>query len=674
VTTWSITITDNQGGTHTPHIYAPPGEAHPREIPAVNGVPTLEFGVLPRDSGSWFDAKFENADISVSKDGTSQPYSRLIGPTDDSGQGIVTLRADGGEELNKRVDETFGVLPTHEAATQLVNSYTSYSTDIPTPSTTRTDNVTIKTISSGGFTSADIRKIPEDSPATINGSGYLTATQSLWRTTSTGQLSDPGDEFTFNFTTSHWIPKERVGAALNTDVDSDHIGVEMSVNGTVIHTIRPGESFDPSPAWSYSVGADDELSPGDHKLTVSVTETEDAAGNPTSGLTPDMVCVFDDAHHFPGTFDGDLNATPDLYASHIVPIVPPLVTRSVRGLTVSPTWTGGNTGGFLLRNDPSETYTGGTDLDFSDHGAVADVAVVITDYNAGDSVTELQALTIDADLETMPLTVNDRIEGTVSEGLTFLSDSLRGDFAWTLDADAGNSPPETVRFVQTGSRSETQNDLEAYNIRKSTEKLLDEVKVIAGAVSTSEQIRADHDTAVDLTRDRLVEDSETVRTPNRDQPAEKDTHYAIDYANGTITVDSNPANATAIPDEELITVEYKFEPSATATVSSPSTPKQTRVVSELPLRSDRACQLAAKQILDAASTPDYWATARLPADTTYSVVESLSSSRFPPASLKTTDITATPTGSQVRLESQQSDSDVVSDVRSFITKVSQYTR
>jgi len=674
VTTWSITITDNQGGTHTPHIYAPPGEAHPREIPAVNGVPTLEFGVLPRDSGSWFDAKFENSDISVSKDGTSQPYSRLIGPVDDSSQGIVTLRADGGEELNKRVDESFGVLPTHEAANTLVTDYTSYSTDIPTPSTTRTDNVTIKTISSGGFTSADIRKIPEDSPATINGSGYLTATQSLWRTTSTSALASEGDEFTFNFTTNHSIPKERVGAALNTDVDSDHIGVEMSVDGTVIHTIRPGESFDPSPAWSFSVGSDDRLAPGSHTLTVSVTSPEDSAGNPLDGLTPDMVCVYDDQYHDASGFDADLNATPDLYAAHTVYFVPPLVTRSVRGLSVTSVTWGGDPGAWLFRNDPSDTYASGTDADFPDHGAVADVAVRITTESQGDDINELQAVTIQADLETMPLTVNDRVEGTVAEGLTFLSESLRGDFAWTLDSDAGNSPPETVRFVLTGSRTNTQNDLEAYNIRKSTEGLLDEVKVIAGAVTTSEQIRVDHDTAVDLTRDRLVEDSETVRTPDRDQPAEKGTHYSIDYENGTITVDSNPSNATAIPDAELITVEYKYEPSATVTVSSPSTPKQTRVVSELPLRSDRACQLAGKQILDAASTPDYWATARLPADTTYSVVKSLSSSRFPPSSLETTDISATPTGSQVRLESQRSDSDVVSDVRSFINKVSQYTR
>jgi hypothetical protein len=300
--------------------------------------------------------------------------------------------------------------------------------------------------------------------------------------------------------------------------------------------------------------------------------------------------------------------------------------------------------------------------------------VRITTESQGDDINELQGVEIQADLETMPLTVNDTIEMTVGEGLTFLGDSLRGDFAWTLESDAGNSPPETVRFVRTGSRTNAESNIEAYNIRKSTADLLDEVKVIGHAVTTTERVRVDHDTAVDLTRDRLVDNSETVNTPDRDQPAELDTHYAIDYSAGTITVDSNPGNATAIPDGELITVEYKFEPSATVTVDSPSTPKQTKVVPELPLRSDRACQLAAQAILDQASTPDYTATAEIRGDTTYSVVESLSSSRFPTTALETTDVTATPAGAQVRLEGQQSDADVVREVRGFISDVAQFVR
>lgn len=673
--TWSITITDDQGGTHTPHVYAPPGQSYPKEIPAVDGVPTLEFGVLSLDGAeSWFDSKFENCDISVSKNSVSQPYSRLIGPTSQSSEGIITLRAEGGEELNQRVDTTFDVIPTHEAADQLRLNYTSYSGDIPTPSTTRTDNVTVKTISAGGFTSADIEKIPEDSPVYITGSGYLTAHQSLWRTTSTSELSSGGDSFTFSFTTNHSIPKGRVGAAINTDVDADHIGVEMAVDGTVVHRVRPGASFDPSPQWSYSVGSKERLPPGSHELVVSVSAVDDAAGDPLDGLTPDMVCVFDDAYHDPSGFSDDLTQTPDLYANHTVRFIPPLVTRSVRGLNVTnTTWTT-DPGAWLFRNDPADTYASGTSADFPDHGAIADVAVRITTENQGDGINELRAVTIQADLETMPLTVNETVEMTVAEALTFVGDSLRGDFVWTLDSDPNKNPPETVRFIQSGSETNTQSNIEDYNIRKDTSGLLDEVKVIGHAVQVSEQVRVDHDTAVDLTRDRLVAESETVRTPDRDQPVVRGTHYSMDYGDGTITVDSSPGNATPIPDGELITVEYKFEPSAVVTVSSPSSPKQTRTIAELPLRSDRACQLAAQQILDVASTPDYQATATLRGDTTYSVVEALSSSRIPTSSLETTDITATPAGAQVRLEGQQSDSDVIRETRDYISSVAQFVR
>jgi len=200
------------------------------------------------------------------------------------------------------------------------------------------------------------------------------------------------------------------------------------------------------------------------------------------------------------------------------------------------------------------------------------------------------------------------------------------------------------------------------------------VKVLGGSVETSEQVRVNHDTAVSLVKDRLDEDSEAVRAPGYDQPLSRGDHYTMNYSDGTVTVNSNAGEYDAVPDDELITVTYQFQPTATVTVDNPPTDKRTKVTPELPLRSDRACRLAGKQILDAASSPGYEATIEIRADGPYSVVEQFDAARLPAGNLDTVNNETTPTGVRILAEASQTAGQIIGDVEERLTNVAKYVQ
>lgn len=662
---WSITITDTNNTTYSPALLTPRGEVLPRRIPQANGRPILEFGVAPeRDSNGspkWFDAKFEEADVSVSLDGTDQPYDTLVGMRDRPSAGVVILRAQGGDELEKPVSlDVDGARPTHEIATDIVSNNTSYNTDIPRPSTTTDEGVQVQ--SRSGFASSDLEHQRPDSPVHVANNGDVTLHQTLFFNDPSTTLSSEGDEIAFDINLEYEIPPERVGVALLTDVGSSHIGLSFKVDGVEIGRIFPGATFSSTPKWVQATGRDERLAPGTHEVVIEVTDSTGAAGGGLTAVTPSGIAAYDDAYSY--RFDPDLVQGPTLYPVTFVWVGfrEPLTTRAVNDIDYRTYWADNEAGELNISNGEVGFGTQGPQAsrDFPRAGPVIEVEVGLSAY--GDDSTKtpeqgfkrhrLTAHRIDADLETLPLVVDEQFEGTVAEVLTELTDTLRGDFVWTYDTDSNGDG--VVRFVQTGDRSTIQSDIEAYSVEKRVDRVLDEVTVRGHPVDISgEAVRVQHDTAVDVSRDDLVENSETVTDAVTGKTYERGVHYSVDYDAGTITADSTPSRADPIEDESRVRLSYQFQPGATVEASSKGTPVQSETIDALPLRSDRACRLAGEQLLEALSTPAFDATAELRGNTTYSVVTDLASGRLPASNLATVDTEATPAGASVRLEGRQ---------------------
>jgi len=405
---------------------------------------------------------------------------------------------------------------------------------------------------------------------------------------------------------------------------------------------------------------------------------------------PSAVCVYDT--DFDYTFDPNLVDGPSPYPQTLpVPLTEPFVTRAVTGLRMRGYWADNEAGTFDLSNGTT-TERGTTSADFDGYGSVADIDVILEPYGNDSSQTpetdfngkRLVGYKLFADLETMPLIVDQKVEGTVAEVLTELADSLRGDFIWTFDTDSNGN--EIVRFVQSGSRQSTQAKLEDYSIEKRVDSRLDEVRILGGEVSVDgEPVRiplvdpngglAGPNILPDVVLDntRLVEGSESVRNADTDETYERGLHYEIQYTAGEL-YRLEPARADPIPRGAELLVTYQFQPSATVTRDGATEPIRSAVVDELPLRSDRACRLAAQELLDQASSPTYTATAQLRGNTTYSVVAELASSRLPVTSLDTVDIEASPAGASVRLDAQESLDNAIDNFRNRIERVARYSR
>lgn len=685
---WSITITDSGGTDHTPALYAPPGVDLPRRKPRANGRPQLEFGVLPdRDSNGdpkFFDSSFEEADVAVTLDGTDQPYSTIVAVEDRPADGIVILTAEGGDELDQPVDTTFGVIETHAAAEQLITNNTSYGTDVPTPSTT-TETDTLVQDQQDGFASSDLVPPPaDDSPVHVDDSGNVTLHQSLFIKTASElafSFDEVGDSVELDFTLGYSIPADRVGAGFDTDIQTDIAGIEFKVDGEVIGRIEPGQDVSSAPAWVTSVGAETRIPPGDHTFSAEATALEDEAGNSLSGPTPEAVAVWDDKYSY--TFDPDLVTGPELYPDAATArFREPLVTKAVTGARVRGYFADNEAGTFTVGNGQESSTVqndASVDADFSDRGAVVSLEVELGRYgndtsNVPEQGFKAETLTgyrLFADLETMPLVVDESFEGTVADVLSELADTLRGDFVWAYDTDSGGN--SIIRFVRVGSQTTTENDLEDYTVRKDVSGILDEVTVRGGRVRVDgEGVRLQHGTAIPVDRDRLSEDSETVRDPDTGAVYEHGTgaDYTIDYAAGEITALSDGD----IADAQQVRVSYEFQPAATVSADTTSTPTRSETIDILPLRSDRACRLAGRQLIDALATPAYQAEATVRGNTTYSVVTELAAGRLPVSSLETVDIEATPAGTTVRLDARQSLGDVVGEIRDRIQSVARHTR
>jgi len=683
---WAVEVTDTTGSTTRPPLLSPAGEVLPRRIPTANGRPTLELGVPPRRDAqgdpTWFASRFEEADVEVRLDNTRQPYATLIGVRDRPSDGVTVLRVRGGDELDQPVDVSVdGATPTHTVARDIVQSNTAYETDIPDPGGAIDTAVRIQTRT--GFSSSDIETQRPTSPRYVTASGAVSLHQTCFFTAPSGSLETDGDELALEATLDYEIPAESVGVALLTDQGTDHVGLSMSVDGVEIGRIQPGASFSSPPTWVERTGRDERLAPGTHTARFEVVETSTAAVSSLNKASPDGIALFDD--RFGHGFDPALVYGPSLYPllSTFVAFREPLTTRAVEGITYNTFWQDNEAGSVWISNGESSSSTVGpkADKDFPRPGAVVEVQVGLSAYGTdpaktpeqGFKVQTLREHRIDADLRDLPLVVNETFQGTVADVLTQLTETLRGDFVWTYDTDA--SGDGIVRFVRSGSRSSTHNDIERYEVTKRVDSVLDEVTVRGHPVPIAgEGIRVEQGTAVALQRDALVEGTETVVDDVTGEVYERGTHYTVDYGAGTITALAAPPLNEPIEDGSRVRVDYQFRPSATVRRSTATTPIRARVVDELPLRSDRACRLAGQQLLDAVASPSYDAVADLRGNQTYSPVTDLVGGRLPVSDLETVDIEATPAGATVRLEARQSVDATVQALRQRLESIAEYSR
>jgi hypothetical protein len=699
--TWSVILTDSQGTTRDPDVLsAEQAGIAPAFTPSVNALPSVTIPIK-RDE-SFQESRWEDAAMTVTVDGDTLPIEQLEDVELRPEATILTGR--GGVELRSRVQAQYDAAEVHAAAETLLSNNTSYSVDVATPPTATDAGVTAQSAStdaewetllpSNGPTATDPYEVSGGDLSLLQTAFTTEAEASVTRTNASTvsdssiysngeavELASVGDFVEFDFTTEYALPPGAPRAAVAVGKSGGiPLGHEFDIllDGYRIGGAVQGFKTLSDLFWIRTEAQDLYLEAGDHTLRMEVTALSE------DNVPVDVLAPFDDRYGY--TFDTTLNsddalAGPEFYPGAVnIPLSDAEVTRSVPAAEITVSVTDAtNEQAIALSSDRGETYDEATNatthsVTFADRGATVRGRLTLSRFGSASSTPatgingqSASEVTINADLEDMPLIVSERFDGQLSAVLSRFSETVRGDFAWGVVRNSASDIE--VEFAQTGQRTASDDPaIETYDVRKTTAEGIQRAVVKGGTQRQEDRVRADLGTSVALTQDNLLRDSEEVVNADDGTRYERGSDYAIDYDAGDVTAQSNGT----IADGDRLDVAYRFVPQGAADDGSAN--PRTDVLRIPPLATDRGCRLAAERIVAAASMPQYEGSLTIPGDETgFSVVEDINPSDVPTngETLLIRSVESAVGTTAIQLENRASAGEIVSDLRTRVESVSE---
>lgn len=620
--------------------------------PTANGFPRLDIPVRKRDLWQSIDLENNDVPIRVWNDGVRQPIDSL--ETVAEGEGATQiLRGRGSNEARERVRKTVSVDRVSNVVDELVSNNTSYSANVDQPPTTvETQTVATgdtETEWSDAFAEDDIYSpiIAESGLSSASdGEGGTLAQTAFYQEAEDASNFDVGAFVTsepnasqaeavelealgqhietgFSLDEPYTIPEANVQAALrmrypNSPDDSEITDVpalEVTINGNEVgQTTLAISNTSPDYFWTeldnWSSG---DLSGGGNTLRVEV----DSATSNNQTVHVDCFVALDSRWHDTSSFDNttdtdDALSTPTLYptgaSGQPTPVRPFDDTERVRAVV------GGEISVVVddlsgitklgLSNDLGQNWNdsgaGATShsASFADFGATLRWRVGFqgvgsrtgTTPTQGFETPELDSWTLNADLEDIPLIVNQSWDASLDTILSDIAESF-GDFIYEYRTDQNGD--WTVEWTQPGLRtSDRDEQVTRYESERTVEELVGEVVIKGGAVTeTGDPVSADHGTAVSLANDELVAGTETV-SDGTDTVYVAGADYELDPLDGEITTLANGD----ITDGQSLEVDYQFHPKNRW--ASPTAPAGARTITRTlsQLTTSRACGQVARLI------------------------------------------------------------------------------
>lgn len=698
---WFAEVETSTGATHRPAIR---GDA--QRNPAANDLPSLALPVPRNDD--YEHAVFEDAAFRCWFDGVRQPVDTLEDVTvTPDGHRLV---GRGGTELLTRVQKEYSQRAIHLAAKDLIEAETPYSVDVDTPVTETETNTTLETLTSNADWLA-LARLNDTDPVVIE-SGTLKLGQSLrfsegenFDRDNGGTLSTVGDYsngeawriegsgewIEWDFTTDWPIPEDDVGVAVRNDNENGAATYDLDyyLDGQLIDNLN----FDASLTWDQVGDGENsgdgwtggELPAGSHTVRIE--------NNASSWVDIDCVTLYDKGTRHGGfgyNFDNsatdanDTLAGPELFPDEfqvVFDLIPS--AKAVTGIRAEATIDeGASDYTHYVSNDQGDNFTTGTGSNLETDTLGASFGPGVT-YKAGLSRTgsgatttprvgfagtDLQSLTLKADLDTTPIVVNQSFDDHLLGILQQLAD--QGDFTFEARANADGS--YTIVWTQPGQRTDdkTASVARFESTRKTgADRQFDKVAVFGSAQSvTGATFEADHGNAVALAKDRLHELKERVYDSDTGEVFVRGVDYSMDYSAGEITVlaSGDMADATQYAIDYTWQTFGEFDNGAASPVEGPP--------QEIPgLTSDRQCQQAARIIVDVVEHPIHEFRLVVPADEAgWSVVEAFDFDQVPTFGqrVEVNDVENTPAQTVLVGNSRRSIGDVVGDIRSRVGRVS----
>jgi halocyanin-like protein len=334
-----------------------------------------------------------------------------------------------------------------------------------------------------------------------------------------------------------------------------------------------------------------------------------------------------------------------------------------------------------LSNDRGPPYSSSSagvssySTDFGDYGEVIRWRLGLQGYGSRTSTTptegykrpEIDSWQLDADLEDIPLLVDQYYDGSAKSALNEIAQQY-GDALWALNTDANGNL--SFEWAEPGQRT-TDRDAPVldYSTTKTVEDAVEKVTIKGSKqVSRGEQVTANHGSWIQLSETDVLLGQESVVDESTSEEYTYRTDYDLDVSDGRIKTLQNGN----IPDGQALSVDYWYKPSGSYTVSGAGNDPR-EIKRELPnLPTDRACGQVARLLAEDLSDPLYEATVDLPPDASdWSVVEAINLDQLPYDALEPRDTEETPSGVRLRLGSRDSAAERIGQVRQLLGSVSQ---
>lgn len=719
-TGWYVEVDLPNGTTAYPDVF----DAQVSRNPTANGYPSLEVPVRKR-GGMWLNLDLENNDVPMRVwfDGHRQPIDRLE-KTRETSDATVSLQGRGGTELESRDERSVDYEAAHTVAENIILDNTTYTANVDRPNTTTETNTIVQTadtqtewdnksvnvdqydptkvITNGAYGDGEVLTVGQTcSVRETNDVGSKTVSTLVTDSEASNgdcvDLSTSGDYVEISFNLDYTIPSGNTKVMTRHRFPDDPDGdgyfespdIDIYVDGSLVGGYSDGSNIG-SDAYGWRI-----WDPGDADRG-SVTFRVECNGN-TAGASYflDLMAIYDARFHSTtaGDFDNTVDADGYLSSPTLYPIGATKANypdREFDGVEPAEAVTGGRSeldvdtaGGIqeiALSNDRGETWqTSGADVatyevDFASFGpslrqrltlAGTDETRTTATPTQGYNAPEIDSYTLKADLEDLPLVVDQSFDDSAMGNLQHIAEQL-GDFIF--EYRVGPSGSESVEWTTPGQRTTSREDpVSSFEATKNVEKMVERV-VVKGSSrrKADESFTANVGTWVDLTESD-IQLGRSVVTDSTGTVYVEGSDYKIDPQRGRVKA----LESGDLTDGNSYEIDYSYRPSGTATVDNPPSNPKTETVDLPELPSDRACQHAAKRILAQTDTPLLEGVVTIPSDQAgWNIVEAVNFDVLPFDNLDVRDIENTPDSTVLKFGSRQSLGDVVGQLRTRLQSVS----
>ncbi|WP_135806631.1 hypothetical protein [Halorussus marinus] len=699
---WHVEIDHPSGRTLSPELLD-----DPQFTPVLNGRPRVTIPV-PRDE-KWLSEAFDEARLSVWKDGRILPIDELISVRMEPGRTVLVGR--GGRALAGRVQAEYDNKQAHEAVRELGEANTPYVMNVDDPATSLQSDQLMQS----GDDSSELRGVlvepiaPTDPVEIVDGQLQLQQSAVVKEGESVAGFSVSGGEYSGGAAVQHellpntytWdisflydVEAEHVGIAVRNKIEdgSDIEGVNWYFNGEQLDSVTGGflpiewSDFSDGPRFQgsgYNGYTGETLEAGEtYELELEVVDD----GSP-GGYHVDLVSVYDTRFNY--TWDNDNGGNggyldgpelkPDAFEVVFDDVASAFnVDTGQIDIGIDDT-SGGQA--LALSNDRGGSYTTASntdtlDVDFQDAGSTLRWKVTLSRYGSrtgetpkqGFNSQSLDSFELRADLEDTPVLTQQTYDGALVDVLNQIADY--GDFIWEFRRESRDE--WSLEWTKPGQRTaDIDDDIADYQVEKTTERRYDRA-IIKGA---NQPVRGERFTAVegswvDLNQSSLVSATETVRDPSSGETFELNRDFDLDRQEGRIRV--RPGGAMADGSVYEIDYEFKTRGSYTAEDADDDPDEMVRTISSI--TSNRGCEQAALYLIRNIKDPLWEAEVTVStADAGRSLVDDLALEGLPTRGerMEIQEIQQTPQEVVLRLGSRQSVGEVVNDIQSWISTVSE---